>query len=99
MIGGEGADTLSGGVGDDWVVYAHAWESTKKSADLITDLGSDDNFDLTEMDLTSIQVTKAYSAKKDLTAFSLDFDGDHRADMVITASGNQMDYGTFHFQI
>jgi Ca2+-binding RTX toxin-like protein len=101
LMGGDGADTLSGGRTneDDRFVYTAVWESTKKSADLITDLGSDELIDLTAMDLASIQVTKAYSAKKDLTAFSIDVDGDHRADMVITASGNQMDFSTSHFVI
>jgi Ca2+-binding RTX toxin-like protein len=99
LDGGAGADTMSGGAEADTFRYSGLMDSSKKSADLITDLDAGDTFDLSALDAASVKITSAYSEAKDVTAFSIDLNRDHTVDLVITASGDHTDFNLSHFVI
>ena len=50
LDGGAGADTMTGGAEADTFRYSALTDSSKKSADVITDLDNADTFDLTALE-------------------------------------------------
>jgi len=95
LVGGLGADTMAGGADEDTFVYLAATDSTKKVADLITDLNDVDDFiNLQALGLESPdQITAVYNESKDRTAFTVDVNGE--ATMVIVAEGDHSHFDNF----
>jgi len=94
LIGGADRDTLTGGIESDSFLYLAATDSTKAAPDLITDLGHNDNINLTLLGVLG-DVTSSYSAGANVTSFKIDIDNDGNADMLIQATGNHIDFNNF----
>ena len=97
LAGGAGKDKLTGGVGADTFTFLTIDDSGKKlaGADLITDLDdANDHIDLTALHVAG-KISASYDAVKDLTTFSIDVNGDHKVDMLITAAGDHHTFDAF----
>ena len=111
MRGGRGADTVNGGAGTDHLYggkgadtfhFDSIDDTSKKHPDVIMDLENNDKFDLTDMTGASLAgITSSYDAQKDVTKFSFDTNGDHKADAYVLAQGDHTDYtiDSSHFLI
>ncbi|HEX8234196.1 MAG TPA: hypothetical protein VF559_12730 [Caulobacteraceae bacterium] len=102
MRGGKGADTLNGGAdvdrlyggkGGDTFHFDSITDTSKSKPDYIMDLENIDKIDLTDMGVLSLSGIKAsYIADRDVTRFTIDTDGDRKADAAIFAAGDHTDY-------
>ena len=99
LTGGADADILTGGAGGDTFIYLAVSDSMKKTSDVILDLEAGDFIDAQMLDVQG-DVTSAYNARKDLTVFSVDADGDGRGDLFISAKGDHVGFeDSGHFLI
>lgn len=99
LTGGADADFLTGGAGVDTFIYELTTDSTKKVSDVILDLEAGDFIDAQLLDAQG-DVTSAYNAKKDLTVFAVDVNGDGRGDLFVSAKGDHVGFeDSGHFLI
>jgi Ca2+-binding RTX toxin-like protein len=104
LTGGGGADRFvyaaaaeSKGVGRDWILDLAAGDVIDLSAiDADSALAGDQAFALAAaFDGRSGLLVATYSARRDLTVFEADMNGDAIADMTIVASGDQTGFDSF----
>lgn len=102
LMGGRGADTLTGGLDSDHFRYDQLIDSTLVSSDLITNLQSDDLIDLSRIDadpshkgqqhLTAHEVTLTFDAASGNTWLDVDTGGADGPEMRIVIVGDHTDF-------
>ena len=102
--GGEGADTLWGGSGNDTYIYSNKEDSPAGSGDIIKDYEKDEQFDISNLTTTFNIVSSFTGSTTPEVTFNaatkkiqLDLDSDTIADMEMTLENysGSFDEGTY----